>query len=218
MSDEYDPFKNLSEEEIAGMNNESAEDADAEEDDPIPMTEEELESTEEYKNLDENQKRGLRGIRSRVKGAMTNGQAKASVNFLQRWSELSGCPGDYDHIDFENPYIALEYAMCDPTTLMRLSSPRHRDATLARFPEAVQKVFYERGPGNSKRYCDTILTPGMVKKGARTQLKAERKLAKRHSSLSAEEKERYKQLKAEQKEINKQRNKQARENKKKKRR
>ena len=216
MSDEYDPYKNLTEEEIAGMNGESLDDEDEEE--QTVMTEEELESTEEYKNLSEKQKRGLRGVRERVKGAMTNGQAKASANFLQRWSELSGCPGDYDHIDFSNPYIALEYAMCDPKTLMKLSSPKHRDATLAQFPEDVQKAYFERGPGNSKCYCDTLLTPGMVKKGAKTQLKAQRKLAKRQSSLSAEEKERYKQLKAEQKEINKQRNKEAREKKKKKRR
>ena len=214
MNDEYDPYANLTEEEIAGMNGEID---DMSDDEPISMTEEELESTEEFKNLDEKQKRGLRGVRDRVKGAMTNGQAKASANFLQRWSELSGCPGDYDHIDFDNPYIALEYAMCDPKTLMKLSSPKHRDATLAQFPEEVQKAYFERGPGNSKRYCDTILTPGMVRKSAKTQLKSERKLAKRHSSLSEEEKERYKKLKAEQKEINKQRNKEAREAKKKRR-
>ena len=207
MMDEFE-YKGLTEEEIAAMNV----DGESEEDDEPEhiMTEEELEQSEEYQKLDEKQKGALRGLRERFKGRMEQGQAKAASNFLERWSELSGCPGDYDHIDYDNPYIMLEYAMCDPKTLLKLSSPRHREKTLAKFPEEVQKIFYEKGPGNSKRYCDTILTPGMVRKSAKSQLRAQNKLAKRHSSLTAEEKEKYKQMKAEQKAINKMRMKEAR--------
>lgn len=201
-------YKGLTEEEIAAMNIDVSED---DEDDPEHvMTEEELEQTEEYQNLDEEQKGALRGLRERFKGRMEKGQAKAASNFLQRWSELSGYPGDYDRIDYDNPYIQLEYAMCDPKTLMKLSSPKLRESTLAKFPEEVQKIFYEKGPGNSKRYCDTILTPGMVRRNAKTQIRYDRKMAKRTSSLSEDEKEKYKQLKAEQKAINKMRMKEAR--------
>lgn len=201
-------YKGLTEEEIAAMNIDVSED---DEDEPEHvMTEEELEQTEEYQNLDEEQKGALRGLRERFKGRMEKGQAKAASNFLQRWSELSGYPGDYDRIDYDNPYIQLEYAMCDPKTLMKLSSPKLRESTLAKFPEEVQKIFYEKGPGNSKRYCDTILTPGMVRRNAKTQIRYDRKMAKRTSSLSEDEKEKYKQLKAEQKAINKMRMKEAR--------
>lgn len=214
---EYDPYANLTDDEIAAMNGDSENEIE-DEDDPPVMTEEELEASEEYQKLNEEQKGALKGLRARFKGRMEQGQAKAAANFLDRWADLSGCPGDYDHIDYDNPYIQLEYAMCDPKTLMKLSSPKLRESTLARFPEEVQKVFYEVGPGNSKRYCDTILTPKMVRKGAKTQLKAQRKLAKRHSSLSQDERERYKAMKAEQKAINKQRNKEMREAKKKNRR
>ena len=206
-------YKGLTEEEIAAMNIDVSED---DEDEPEHvMTEEELEQTEEYRNLNEEQKGALKGLRERFKGRMEKGQAKAASNFLQRWSELSGYPGDYDHIDYDNPYIQLEYAMCDPKTLMKLSSPKLRESTLAKFPEEVQKIFYEKGPGNSKRYCDTILTPGMVRRSAKTQIRYDRKIAKRTSSLSEDERERYKQLKAEQKAINKMRMKEAREAKKK---
>lgn len=208
-----DEYKGLTEEEIAAMNIDVSED---DEDEPEHvMTEEELEQTEEYQNLDEEQKGALKGLRERFKGRMEKGQAKAASNFLQRWSELSGYPGDYDRIDYDNPYIQLEYAMCDPKTLMKLSSPKLRESTLAKFPEEVQKVFYEKGPGNSKRYCDTILTPGMVRRNAKTQIRYDRKMAKRTSSLSDDEKEKYKQLKAEQKAINKMRMKEARAAKKK---
>lgn len=201
-------YKGLTEEEIAAMNIDVSED---DEDEPEHvMTEEELEQTEEYQNLDEEQKGALRGLRERFKGRMEKGQAKAASNFLQRWSELSGYPGDYDRIDYDNPYIQLEYAMCDPKTLMKLSSPKLRESTLAKFPEEVQRIFYEKGPGNSKRYCDTILTPGMVRRNAKTQIRYDRKMAKRTSSLSEDEKEKYKQLKAEQKAINKMRMKEAR--------
>lgn len=201
-------YKGLTEEEIAAMNIDVSED---DEDEPEHiMTEEELEQTEEYQNLDEEQKGALKGLRERFKGRMEKGQAKAASNFLQRWSELSGYPGDYDRIDYDNPYIQLEYAMCDPKTLMKLSSPKLRESTLAKFPEDVQKIFYEKGPGNSKRYCDTILTPGMVRRSAKTQIRHDRKIAKRTSSLSEDEKEKYKQLKAEQKAINKMRMKEAR--------
>lgn len=201
-------YKGLTEEEIAAMNIDVSED---DEDEPEHvMTEEELEQTEEYQNLDEEQKGALKGLRERFKGRMEKGQAKAASNFLQRWSELSGYPGDYDRIDYDNPYIQLEYAMCDPKTLMKLSSPKLRESTLAKFPEEVQKIFYEKGPGNSKRYCDTILTPGMVRRNAKTQIRYDRKMAKRTSSLSEDEKEKYKQLKAEQKAINKMRMKEAR--------
>lgn len=201
-------YKGLTEEEIAAMNIDVSED---DEDEPEHiMTEEELEQTEEYQNLDEEQKGALRGLRERFKGRMEKGQAKAASNFLQRWSELSGYPGDYDRIDYDNPYIQLEYAMCDPKTLMKLSSPKLRESTLAKFPEEVQQIFYEKGPGNSKRYCDTILTPGMVRRSAKTQIRHDRKIAKRTSSLSDDEKEKYKQLKAEQKAINKMRMKEAR--------
>ncbi len=201
-------YKGLTEEEIAAMNIDVSED---DEDEPEHiMTEEELEQTEEYQNLDEEQKGALKGLRERFKGRMERGQAKAASNFLQRWSELSGYPGDYDRIDYDNPYIRLEYAMCDPKTLMKLSSPKLREKTLATFPEDVQKIFYEKGPGNSKRYCDTILTPGMVRRSAKTQIRHDRKIAKRTSSLSDDEKEKYKQLKAEQKAINKMRMKEAR--------
>lgn len=203
-----DEYKGLTEEEIAAMNIDISED---DEDEPEHiMTEEELEQTEEYQNLDEEQKGALKGLRERFKGRMEKGQAKAASNFLQRWSELSGYPGDYDRIDYDNPYIQLEYAMCDPKTLMKLSSPKLRESTLATFPEDVQKIFYEKGPGNSKRYCDTILTPGMVRRSAKTQIRHDRKIAKRTSSLSDDEKEKYKQLKAEQKAINKMRMKEAR--------
>lgn len=201
-------YKGLTEEEIAAMNIDVSED---EEDEPEHvMTEEELEQTEEYQNLDEEQKGALKGLRERFKGRMEKGQAKAASNFLQRWSELSGYPGDYDRIDYDNPYIQLEYAMCDPKTLMKLSSPKLRESTLAKFPEEVQKIFYEKGPGNSKRYCDTILTPGMVRRNAKTQIRYDRKIAKRTSSLSEDAREKYKQLKAEQKAINKMRMKEAR--------
>lgn len=201
-------YKGLTEEEIAAMNIDVSED---DEDEPEHvMTEEELEQTEEYQNLDEEQKGALKGLRERFKGRMEKGQAKAASNFLQRWSELSGYPGDYDRIDYDNPYIQLEYAMCDPKTLMKLSSPKLRESTLAKFPEEVQQIFYEKGPGNSKRYCDTILTPGMVRRNAKTQIRYDRKMAKRTSSLSEDEKEKYKQLKAEQKAINKMRMKEAR--------
>lgn len=201
-------YKGLTEEEIAAMNIDVSED---DEDEPEHvMTEEELEQTEEYQNLNEEQKGALRGLRERFKGRMEKGQAKAASNFLQRWSELSGYPGDYDRIDYDNPYIQLEYAMCDPKTLMKLSSPKLRESTLAKFPEEVQQIFYEKGPGNSKRYCDTILTPGMVRRNAKTQIRYDRKMAKRTSSLSDDEKEKYKQLKAEQKAINKMRMKEAR--------
>ena len=201
-------YKGLTEEEIAAMNIDVSED---DEDEPEHvMTEEELEQTEEYQNLDEEQKGALKGLRERFKGRMEKGQAKAASNFLQRWSELSGYPGDYDRIDYDNPYIQLEYAMCDPKTLMKLSSPKLRESTLAKFPEEVQRIFYEKGPGNSKRYCDTILTPGMVRRNAKTQIRYDRKMAKRTSSLSEDEKEKYKQLKAEQKAINKMRMKEAR--------
>lgn len=201
-------YKGLTEEEIAAMNIDVSED---DEDEPEHiMTEEELEQTEEYQNLDEEQKGALKGLRERFKGRMERGQAKAASNFLQRWSELSGYPGDYDRIDYDNPYIQLEYAMCDPKTLMKLSSPKLRESTLAKFPEDVQRIFYEKGPGNSKRYCDTILTPGMVRRSAKTQIRHDRKIAKRTSSLSDDEKEKYKQLKAEQKAINKMRMKEAR--------
>lgn len=201
-------YKGLTEEEIAAMNIDVSED---DEDEPEHvMTEEELEQTEEYQNLDEEQKGALKGLRERFKGRMEKGQAKAASNFLQRWSELSGYPGDYDRIDYDNPYIQLEYAMCDPKTLMKLSSPKLRESTLAKFPEEVQRIFYEKGPGNSKRYCDTILTPGMVRRNAKTQIRYDRKMAKRTSSLSDDEKEKYKQLKAEQKAINKMRMKEAR--------
>lgn len=206
---------NLSEEELAHMNGEPI--VDEEEPEHI-MTEEELEESEDFKNLDEEQKGALRGLRARVKGRMERGQAKAASHFLQRWSELSGYPGDYDRIDYDNPYIALEYAMCDPKTIMKLSSPKLRESTLAKFPEDVQKVFWEKGPGNSKAYCDTILTPGMVRHSAKTEIKYQRKMAKRHSSLTPEDKERIKAMKAEQKAINKQRNKEMREAKKKNRR
>ena len=206
---------NLSEEEMAHMNGELI--VDEEEPEHI-MTEEELEESEDFKNLDEEQKGALRGLRARVKGRMERGQAKAASHFLQRWSELSGYPGDYDRIDYDNPYIALEYAMCDPKTIMKLSSPKLRESTLAKFPEDVQKVFWEKGPGNSKAYCDTILTPGMVRHSAKTEIKYQRKMAKRHSSLTPEDKERIKAMKAEQKAINKQRNKEMREAKKKNRR
>ena len=201
-------YKGLTEEEIAAMNIDVSED---DEDEPEHvMTEEELEQTEEYQNLDEEQKGALKGLRERFKGRMEKGQAKAASNFLQRWSELSGYPGDYDRIDYDNPYIQLEYAMCDPKTLMKLSSPKLRESTLAKFPEEVQRIFYEKGPGNSKRYCDTILTPGMVRRNAKTQIRYDRKMAKRTSSLSDDEKEKYKQLKAAQKAINKMRMKEAR--------
>lgn len=201
-------YKGLTEEEIAAMNIDVSED---DEDEPEHiMTEEELEQTEEYQNLNEEQKGALKGLRERFKGRMERGQAKAASNFLQRWSELSGYPGDYDRIDYDNPYIMLEYAMCDPKTLMKLSSPKLREKTLATFPEEVQKIFYEKGPGNSKRYCDTIMTPGMVRRSAKTQIRYDRKMAKRTSSLSDDEKEKYKQLKAEQKAINKMRMKEAR--------
>lgn len=201
-------YKGLTEEEIAAMNIDVSED---DEDEPEHiMTEEELEQTEEYQNLNEEQKGALKGLRERFKGRMERGQAKAASNFLQRWSELSGYPGDYDRIDYDNPYIQLEYAMCDPKTLMKLSSPKLREKTLATFPEDVQRIFYEKGPGNSKRYCDTIMTPGMVRRSAKTQIRYDRKMAKRTSSLSDDEKEKYKQLKAEQKAINKMRMKEAR--------
>lgn len=192
-------YKGLTEEEIAAINQEPVEDEEPEH----IMTEEELETSEDFKNLDEKQKGALRGLRARVKGRMEQGQAKAASHFLDRWSELSGYPGDYDRIDYDNPYIALEYAMCDPKILMKLSSPKLRESTLATFPEDVQKVFWERGPGNSKRYCDTILTPGMVRHSAKSEIKYQRKLAKRTSGLTEDEKERIKNMKAEQKEINK---------------
>lgn len=208
-----DEYKGLTEEEIAAMNVDVSED---DEDEPEHvMTEEELESSEEYQNLNEEQKGALKGLRERFKGRMEKGQAKAASNFLQRWSELSGYPGDYDRIDYDNPYIQLEYAMCDPKTLMKLSSPKLRESTLAKFPEEVQQIFYEKGPGNSKRYCDTILTPGMVRRNAKTQIRYDRKMAKRTSLLSEDEKEKYKRLKAEQKAINKMRMKEARAAKKK---
>lgn len=203
-----DEYKGLTEEEIAAMNMDVSED---DEDEPEHiMTEEELEQSEEYQKLDEEQKGALKGLRERFKGRMEKGQAKAASNFLQRWSELSGYPGDYDRIDYDNPYIQLEYAMCDPKTLMKLSSPKLRESTLATFPEEVRRIFYERGPGNSKKYCDTILTPGMVRRGAKTQIRYDRRIAKRTSSLSEDEREKYKQMKAEQKAINKMRMKEAR--------
>lgn len=203
--DEFE-YNGLTEEEIARMNGEPIEDDEPEH----IMTEEELEASEEYRNLDEEQKGALKGLRARVKGRMEKGQAKAASHFLQRWSELSGYPGDYDKIDYDNPYIQLEYAMCDPKTIMKLSSPKLRESTLATFPEDVQRIFYEKGPGNSKRYCDTLLTPGMVRHSAKSEITYQQKLAKRTSSLSEDEKERIKRMKAEQKAINKMRMKEAR--------
>lgn len=206
-----DEFRGLTDEEIARMNQEPVED---EAEPEHIMTEEELEASEDFKNLDEKQKGALRGLRERFKGRMEQGQAKAASHFLERWSELSGYPGDYDRIDYDNPYIALEYAMCDPKTLMKLSSPKLRESTLATFPEEVQKAFYTKGPGNSKRYCDTILTPGMVRHSAKSEITYQRKLAKRTSRLTEDEKERIKNMKAEQKAINKFRAKEMREKKK----
>ena len=214
--DEFD-YANLTEEEIAAMEGNVPEEDDAGEEEEHIMSMEELENSEDFKKLDEAQQKGLRGLRERFKGRMEQGQAKAAAHFLQRWSELSGYPGDYDRIDYDNPYIALEYAMCDPKTLMKLSSPKLREDTLAKLPEDVQKVFYTKGPGNSKRYCDTLLTPKMVRRGARTAIKSQNKIDKRHSSLTPEEKEKYRAMKEEQKAINKARAKEAREAKKKRR-
>lgn len=214
--DEFD-YANLTAEEIAAMDGNAPEEDDAGEEEDHIMSMEELENSEDFKKLDEAQQKGLRGLRERFKGRMEQGQAKAAAHFLQRWSELSGYPGDYDRIDYDNPYIALEYAMCDPKTLMKLSSPKLREDTLAKLPEDVQKVFYTKGPGNSKRYCDTLLTPKMVRRGARTAIKNQNKIAKRHSSLTPEEKEKYRAMKEEQKAINKARAKEAREAKKKRR-
>ena len=61
-------YKGLTEEEIAAMNIDVSED---DEDEPEHiMTEEELEQTEEYQNLDEEQKGALKGLRERFKGRM----------------------------------------------------------------------------------------------------------------------------------------------------
>ena len=53
-------------------------------------------------------------------------QIKSAQKFHRRWARLSGSenPDDPNTIDWDNPYVQLEYLLCDSGLLMRLSDPK----------------------------------------------------------------------------------------------
>lgn len=181
------------------------EDESEEEEDGEGYTQEQAEAElhDAVKDMPEAKRKAVLGLRARFAARMDKAHADACAKYLDRWADLSGHPGDYDAIDYDNPYIQLEYRMCDMKTLLRLSSKRKREETLASFPPEVAAAYWTAGPGCSRPYCDVVLTPAMVRKGVKTELKARRRAAERHAiihRLTPEEKEGYRAMKAAQKE------------------
>lgn len=166
------------------------------------MAEKEFEDA--TKDLSDEKKKGLRGLKNRLKYAIEGKHWESASHWLDRWAEMSGHPGDHDKIDWENPYIYVEFWMCDAPTLLRLSNPRTRDKELEKFPPEARDVYLNKiGPGCSSRYCDVVLTPGMVKRGVKKGLKGEPASTK--SRLTEEERQAKREMVRRQKEERRQR-------------
>lgn len=158
------------------------------------------------KDLNESQKKGLRGLKSRLKQTIEGKHWESASQWLDRWAEMSGCPGDHEKIDWENPYIYVEFWMCDAPTLLRLSNPRTREKELERFPPEARDVYLNKiGPGCSKKYCDVYLTPGMIKRGVKKELKSKQRAEFIKGNLSDEERQAKREMVRRQKEERRQR-------------
>lgn len=62
--------------------------------------------------------------------------AQTRMKYLPRWAKLCGVE-DYKDIDYSNPYVHLEWFLCDPRMLMKLTGGR-RNEVLALMDEQQQ--------------------------------------------------------------------------------
>ena len=95
---------------------------------------------------------------------------KIRTKWMDRWARLSGVEpddyGKYDYslIDWENPYIRLEYILCDPKIESRLGSDETRAETIAKeIPQDLLETYYSIGPGNDKPYSEVYLNRAIIK-------------------------------------------------------
>lgn len=106
-------------------------------------------------------------LTKRIMDTQEDDAMKVRAKFMDRWAELSNCPknedGQYDYskIDYDNEFIQLEWHLCDPRILFKVTDDKYRAEGLMMIPEAVRETFYKVGPGNSKPYSEIYM--GMSK-------------------------------------------------------
>lgn len=106
-------------------------------------------------------------LKERIDKSQDDDAAKVRAKFLDRWAELTDCPikedgtYDYSQIDYENEFVKLEWYLCDPRILFKVTDMKYRAEGIMMLPEDVRETFYKTGPGNSKPYSELYM--GMSK-------------------------------------------------------
>lgn len=95
--------------------------------------------------------------------------AKVRLKWMDRWAKITNCPmdenGKYDHskIDFDNEFVRLEWYLCDPRILFKVTNDDTRADGLKLIPEELWETYYKTGPGNSLPYNEVYAGPSKVK-------------------------------------------------------
>lgn len=94
---------------------------------------------------------------------------KIRANWMDRWARLSGCEPDdygkydYSKIDWNNPYVRIEYILCDPKIESKLGNDKTRAECIAtEIPQDLLEIFYSIGPGNDKPYSEVYLNKSTI--------------------------------------------------------
>ena len=95
---------------------------------------------------------------------------------LPRWAEMCGVE-DYEQIDMTNPYVRLEFLLCDVGILRSLSGGKGRDAFLKILSPEEQDIYLNTVDEDGARYTD--LEDPKVMKDLQAKIKQARKEAKK---------------------------------------
>lgn len=120
-------------------------------------------------------------IKKAISEAIENSQDKEAMQvrakFMDRWAELSDCPRnedgsyDYSQIDYDNEFIKLEWWLCDPRILFKVTDEKYRAQGIMMLPEDVRETFYKQGPGNDRPYCEVYMGMSKIKNTVRKMRK-----------------------------------------------
>lgn len=110
-----------------------------------------------------------KALADRLEESTDNQTMQIRAKFMDRWAELSNCPkdenGNYDYskIDYDNEFIKLEWWLCDPRILMKVTDDKYRARGIMMLPEDVRETFYKQGPGNDRPYCEVYMGMSKIK-------------------------------------------------------
>ena len=92
-------------------------------------------------------------VRDKADSAIERWASQARVKYLPRWIELSGGES-VDDIDYSNPYIHLEFLLCDPRNLSLISRGKHRDKFLAKLTPEEKDIYLNFTGDDGKKYTE----------------------------------------------------------------